>query len=60
MEQKYWEQFMKTGGVTDYLDYKMEMYGHCRQENKAEKSGESAGTANRRDVGESAGEVKWR
>lgn len=28
MEQKYWEQFMKTGGVCDYLGYKMEVYGH--------------------------------
>ncbi|MCI9439723.1 MAG: hypothetical protein HFH15_00490 [Ruminococcus sp.] len=28
MEQKYWEQFMKTGGICDYLGYKMEAYGH--------------------------------
>lgn len=28
MEQSYWEQFMKTGGVCDYLGYKMEEYGH--------------------------------
>lgn len=28
MEQKYWEQFMKSGDVSDYLGYKMEVYGH--------------------------------
>lgn len=28
MEQRYWEQFMKTGGICDYLGYKMEVYGH--------------------------------
>lgn len=28
MEQIYWEQFMKNGGVCDYLEYKMEVYGH--------------------------------
>lgn len=28
MEQKYWEYFLKTGGVCDYLGYKMEVYGH--------------------------------
>lgn len=28
MEQRYWEQFMKTGGICDYLGYKMEEYGH--------------------------------
>lgn len=25
MEQRYWEQFMKSGSVADYLDYKREM-----------------------------------
>lgn len=30
MEQRYWEQFMKTGGICDYLGYKMEVYGHTR------------------------------
>ena len=29
MERKYWEQFMKSGDVSDYLGYKMEVYGHC-------------------------------
>lgn len=28
MEEQYWQQFMKSGNVADYLDYKMEMYGH--------------------------------
>lgn len=28
MEQKYWEQFTKSGEVSDYLGYKMEVYGH--------------------------------
>lgn len=28
MEKQYWEQFLKTGGVCDYLGYKMEVYGH--------------------------------
>ncbi len=33
MEQKYWEQFMKTGEVCDYLGYKMEVYGHSEEKN---------------------------
>lgn len=28
MEQQYWNEFLKTGGVCDYLGYKMEVYGH--------------------------------
>lgn len=60
MEQKYWEQFMKTGGVTDYLGYKMEVYGHSRGENKTERYGESAGSSEPQRYGESAGEVKER
>lgn len=34
MEQRYWEQFMKTGGVCDYLGYKMEEYGHRGEVNR--------------------------
>ncbi len=34
MEEQYWEHFAKTGAVTDYLSYKMEVYGHCRAETK--------------------------
>lgn len=29
MEQQYWKDFVQTGGVTEYLTYKMEVYGHC-------------------------------
>ena len=36
MEEKYWEQFMRTGGLTDYLEYKMEMYGHTGEQNAGE------------------------
>lgn len=36
MEQKYWEQFAKTGGVCDYLEYKMERYGHGGDKNQAD------------------------
>lgn len=32
MEEKYWKEFMKTGGVCDYLGYKMELYGHMQGE----------------------------
>lgn len=37
MEQRYWEQFMKSGSVADYLDYKRETgkispYGKNRQD----------------------------
>ncbi len=41
MEQKYWEQFMKTGGICDYLGYKMEVYAHGsdRQERQREQAG---------------------
>lgn len=28
MEELYWKQFTETGDVTDYLGYKMEVYGH--------------------------------
>ncbi len=41
MEQKYWEQFVKTGGVADYLGYKMEVYGHRREETGRGKQSES-------------------
>lgn len=34
MEQKYWEQFTKTGGICDYLGYKMEVYGHRGKDNR--------------------------
>ncbi len=42
MEQRYWEQFMKTGGICDYLGYKMEAYGHgicgaCGQEEQPDR-----------------------
>lgn len=38
MEQRYWEQFMKTGGICDYLGYKMEVYGHSKgKDNGREK-----------------------
>ena len=42
MEQRYWEEFMKTGGVCDYLGYKMEAYGHGRGRNR-EAVAENAG-----------------
>ena len=29
MEEKYWKKFMQTGGPIDYLEYKMEVYGHA-------------------------------
>lgn len=32
MEEQYWKQFTQTGAVTDYLGYKMEMYGHMQGE----------------------------
>ena len=35
MEKRYWEQFSKTGGVCDYLEYKMELYGHGGNRNQA-------------------------
>lgn len=37
MEQRYWEQFMKTGGICDYLGYKMEVYGHGRVRENAQE-----------------------
>lgn len=37
MEQRYWEQFMKTGGICDYLGYKMEVYSHHRDIREREK-----------------------
>lgn len=44
MEQRYWEQFMKTGGICDYLGYKMEAYGHVRggQEQQGRRPGRNA------------------
>ena len=35
MEQRYWEQFTKTGGGCDYLEYKMEVYGHGENQKQA-------------------------
>lgn len=37
MEQRYWEQFMKTGGICDYLGYKMEVYGHAKGADNAQE-----------------------
>ncbi len=45
MEQRYWEQFMKTGGICDYLGYKMEVYGHGKGRDngqEADKNTEAA------------------
>ncbi len=39
MEKRYWEQFSKTGGVCDYLEYKMELYGHRENRNQADGEG---------------------
>lgn len=60
MEQKYWEQFMKTGGVTDYLGYKMEVYGHCQRENEAEKSRSRQGESDYGDRYGAADSAGWR
>ena len=35
MEQQYWNEFLKTGGVCDYLGYKMEVYGHGENQKQA-------------------------
>ncbi len=49
MEEQYWKQFMKSGDVTDYLGYKMEMYGHQESDRyqgmteEVDKSGVYAG-----------------
>ncbi|MEY8495203.1 hypothetical protein AALC16_19620 [Lachnospiraceae bacterium 29-91] len=40
MEKRYWEQFSKTGGVCDYLEYKMELYGHGENKNQAGGEGQ--------------------
>ncbi len=37
MEEKYWEKFIETGGLTEYLEYKMEMYGHASKQNMGER-----------------------
>lgn len=37
MEEKYWEQFMRTGGLTDYLAYKMELYGHAGDQDAGDR-----------------------
>ncbi|WP_122643440.1 hypothetical protein [Luxibacter massiliensis] len=34
MEQKYWEQFMVTGTIKDYLSYKMGKYGDGEMHSK--------------------------
>lgn len=37
MEEQYWQQFMKSGDVMDYLGYKMEVYGHNGNSDKSEQ-----------------------
>lgn len=43
MEQRYWEQFMKTGGICDYLGYKMEVYGHSKGKDDRQEACQSPG-----------------
>ena len=38
MEEQYWKHFTETGNVSDYLDYKMEVYGHSGMVQKPEES----------------------
>lgn len=45
MEQKYWEQFLKSGDVSDYLGYKMEVYGHGGGEYSGAAGDRSGGVA---------------
>lgn len=47
MEQKYWEQFLKSGGICDYLGYKMEVYGHGG--GKEDKGGNRGNESNHSD-----------
>lgn len=47
MEEQYWKQFTQTGAVTDYLGYKMEVYGHMQgmiSENREVPDGVKRGT----------------
>lgn len=38
MSEMYWEQFMTTGSVADYLNYKMEQEHTAAEKNKADVS----------------------
>ena len=45
MEQQYWNEFLKTGGVCDYLGYKMEVCGIRKDEpNHSDWNGAVHGT----------------
>ena len=46
MKQGSWEQFMRTGSVADYLDYKMEI-----KENSVDKAQIDSGRKKRQDRG---------
>lgn len=46
MKQGCWEQFMRTGSVADYLDYKMEI-----KENAVDKAQIDSGRKKRQDRG---------
>ena len=41
MEEEYWNQFMKTGKITDYLDYKRMESGLITDRFEGAASGES-------------------
>lgn len=51
MEQKYWEQFLKSGDVSDYLGYRMEVYGHGGGEYSNNAGGQYSGAAGDRSGG---------
>lgn len=62
MEEQYWKHFTKTGAVTDYLGYKMEVYGHCgtASENDIERNRSSNFESDRIDRNGAFNDTDWR
>ena len=57
MEEKYWDRFLETGKITDYLFYKgMDVCEQAQESHKGEISGKSD-YSDRNDTGSDAG---WR
>lgn len=59
MEQRYWEQFMKTGSVTDYLEYKSERNKKSACDENRQDRGKRV-ESDRIDRAGAAGGTGWR
>ncbi len=49
MNTDYWQQFLKTGSVQDYLNYRSSISSSLKNENNGKSDDKSNGNSNKRD-----------